>query len=220
MRFLEQYRIVLCNRLLAPGYYFCEAPRCNNTLHDNQNFMNTTKWTSTIRETTQLALSLFGHLNAEQLNWKPDAQTWSIAQNLHHLITVNESYPPAIAAIREARYRPPFLGKFAFMQRFFGNFVLGSVQKDRKRKMKTFPIWEPSQSHLPADICAQFRLHQDALSALIEGCVDLLEQGAVISSPANRNIVYKLETAFDIIVAHEQRHVEQARALLTQIPAA
>lgn len=42
---------------------------------------------------------------------------------------------------------------------------------------------------------------------------DLIQQGAIISSPANRNIVYTLETAFDIIVAHEQRHLEQAREI-------
>jgi hypothetical protein len=36
----------------------------------------------------------------------------------------------------------------------------------------------------------------------------------VISSPANKNIVYKLETAFDIIVSHEQRHLEQAKEIL------
>jgi hypothetical protein len=42
-----------------------------------------------------------------------------------------------------------------------------------------------------------------------------LEKGTVISSPANKYIVYKLETAFDIIVAHEERHLEQAKEVLS-----
>jgi hypothetical protein len=48
----------------------------------------------------------------------------------------------------------------------------------------------------------------------IEAAKELVEKGVVISSPANKNIVYKLETAFDIIVSHEQRHFEQAKEIL------
>jgi hypothetical protein len=43
---------------------------------------------------------------------------------------------------------------------------------------------------------------------------DLVDKGTIISSPANKIIVYKLEIAFDIIVAHEKRHLEQAREVL------
>ena len=54
-----------------------------------------------------------------------------------------------------------------------------------------------------------------------ENFAELLEwhlaNGVVISSPANKNIVYKLEVAFDIIVSHEQRHLEQAREVLQLI---
>ena len=42
----------------------------------------------------------------------------------------------------------------------------------------------------------------------------MLGKGVVISSPANKNIVYKLETALDIITTHEKRHFEQARRIL------
>jgi len=39
----------------------------------------------------------------------------------------------------------------------------------------------------------------------------LAEKRTIISSPANKNIVYKLRTAFEIIIAHEQRHFEQSK---------
>jgi hypothetical protein len=48
----------------------------------------------------------------------------------------------------------------------------------------------------------------------IEEAKELVAKGTVIASPANKNIVYKLETAFDIIVSHEQRHLEQAKEVL------
>lgn len=79
--------------------------------------------------------------------------------------------------------------------------------------MKTFPIWEPAISLIRGDILDQFEKHQQALKHLITSSEDLMENGTVISSPANRMIVYKLETAFDIMVAHEKRHLEQAREI-------
>lgn len=176
--------------------------------------MNTDKWTSEIDSLTNNFKQQFQSLNAEQLNWKPDAQTWSVAQNIDHLIVINETYPPVIKQIRAGNYATPFIGKIGFMVNFLGGMILNSVQPDRKRKMKTFPIWEPATSAITGDILTKFEQHQNELKNMITGCSDLLDKGTVISSPANKNIVYKLETAFDIIVAHEERHFEQAKEVL------
>jgi hypothetical protein len=100
------------------------------------------------------------------------------------------------------------------MVSFLGKTVLNAVQPDRKKKMKTFPIWEPTTSNVIGDILNRFQNHQNELIQKIEGSQGLVEKGVVISSPANKNIVYKLETAFDIIVSHEQRHLEQAKEVL------
>jgi hypothetical protein len=176
--------------------------------------MNTNRWTAQIDKTTEAFKTTFGGLTIEQLNAKPDANTWSIAQNMDHLIVINETYYPVIKAVRDGTYKPPFMGKLSFMVNFLGNFILTSVQPDRKKKIKTFPIWEPSKSAIGSDILTRFEKHQEALKKLITTNADLIEKGTVISSPANKNIVYTLEKAFDIIVAHEQRHFEQANELL------
>jgi hypothetical protein len=95
--------------------------------------------------------------------------------------------------------------------------ILGSVQPDRKRKMKTLAIWEPRAGNSDAGVLHRFEEHQSALKNMMTTCSDLLDQGTVISSPGNRNIVYKLETAFDIIVTHERRHLEQALEVLHSV---
>ena len=51
----------------------------------------------------------------------------------------------------------------------------------------------------------------------IETSNELIEKGTIISSPANRNIVYKLETAFDIIVAYWAKALEQASEILNNL---
>ena len=100
---------------------------------------------------------------------------------------------------------------------FFGTTVLNAVKPEQKKKIKTFPIWEPSTSNIPGDILERFIAHQNELKTQIAESGDLLKNAAIISSPANRNIVYRLETAFDIIVTHEYRHLDHSDTVLNQL---
>lgn len=176
-------------------------------------------WEKEINETTELVKTNFGDLNAEKLNWKSNAQTWSIAENLDHLIKTNESYYPIIKAIRSGNQHLPFLAKFSIITNFFGNLIAKSVSPDRKKKVKTFPVWEPAKGNISADIVAKFTKHQQELIAFINNAEDLLDKQTLISSPANKMIVYKLEKAFDILVSHEKRHFNQALEVLEKLPA-
>jgi len=169
------------------------------------------RWIDQIDETTKRFCQTFGELSNEQLNWKPHPATWSIAQNIDHLIVINETYFPVIDSIRKGTYRAPFISKIGFIVSFVGTTVLKAVQPDRKKKMKTLPIWEPTESTVPEGILERFEAHQSKLKDLIRNSKGLVDKRVVISSPANKNIVYKLETAFEIMVTHEQRHYEQSK---------
>lgn len=168
-------------------------------------------WTLQLDKITERFVENFGSLSTDQLNWKPNSQTWSIAQNIDHLIIVNETYYPVLASLKEGTYKTPFIAKLGFIASFLGKTVLNAVNPDRKKKMKTFPVWEPTTSQIKDNILQHFEKHQSELKQQIETSKELVEKGTIISSPANKNIVYKLETAFDIIVSHEQRHLEQAK---------
>lgn len=168
------------------------------------------RWIDPIDKVTSDFKQSFGALTIAELNWKPNPNTWSIGQNLDHLIVINGTYHPVINAVKAGKNKLPFLAKFDFMVSFLGRTILKSVQPDRSRKMKTFPIWEPTKSDIQGDIWERFENNQNELKMLIQSCSDLLDRGAIISSPANRTIVYRLEIAFDIIVTHERRHFQQA----------
>jgi DinB superfamily len=173
--------------------------------------MKSDRWSSELDIITHSFKTEFANLTGDQLNWKPSSKQWSIAQCMNHLIVVNETYFTIVDQIRDKSYYTPWYGKIRFITKSFGNIILGAVNPDRRKKMKTFAIWEPAISLVRSDILDQFEKHQQELKCLITSCEDLLERKTVISSPANRMIVYKLETAFDIIVAHEKRHLEQAK---------
>ena len=157
----------------------------------------------------------FGGLSAEQLNWKPAPKVWSVGQVLDHLVTVNRTYfgimeDPASVSL-------PWTARIGFFPRFFGKFILDGVQPDRKRKVKTFPIWEATQSDVPADMVAQFSAHQSELLTHLDAVAPHLGKGLKVPSPASKVLVYYLDDALEILVTHEERHLEQARDLWSLI---
>ena len=100
------------------------------------------------------------------------------------------------------------------MVRFLGRMILQSVQASAKRKVKTFPVWEPSQSSIDPEVLDRFKTSQQEMKDWIGKAGPWLEKGVVIGSPASNKIAYRLEDAFNIIVTHQQRHFEQAIGIL------
>jgi uncharacterized damage-inducible protein DinB len=168
------------------------------------------QWQQKIDELTQEFRDRFADLPADELGRKPNAQTWSIAENMQHLIVVNESYFPVLEELKAGKYKVPFMARLSFFVNFMGNTILKAVEPSRKKKMKTFPIWEPTAAAINGDIVTDFTTHQAKLKKAIVAAEELLQKKTIISSPANRNIVYTLQKAFEIMIAHEERHLNQA----------
>ena len=171
-------------------------------------------WKQRIDAVSQAIVVICDDLDGRALNRRPSPDSWSVAQILEHLITINQSYFPMLDKIVLGEYRLPLHGRLPFLRRFFGRFVLKGVHPDRRRRMKTFPIWEPSQSDLPADMVDRFLKHQAKLKSRMEDAAPLLESNVTIHSPASRMIVYPLNDAFENIVTHEERHLEQIKDVL------
>ena len=129
-----------------------------------------------IDDVTEQFLREFGHLHRDQLNTRISSGTWSIAQNIEHLIKVNETYYPVIDSVRKGTYELPFFGRMPFMIRFFGRFILKAVDPDRRKKIKTFPLWEPSKSDIDSAILARFASHQEQLKELLKKSEDLVQE--------------------------------------------
>ena len=171
-------------------------------------------WTADIDQITEEVHRRFDDLSEEMLNWNPHKDKWSIAQVLEHLVIINRSYFQPLADLRAGSYNLPFLARSGFLARYFGRLVLKSVEPTTRRKTKTFPLWEPSKSHISKDVLIAFYQMQEELKGQIKASESLLRNGAIISSPANKYLFYRLEMAFDIIVTHERRHMEQVKELL------
>lgn len=143
------------------------------------------------------------------LNLKPGPGKWSPMEIIHHLITVNASYFPIFDQIIDQNFKPPKLGKLPFYGKKMGELILSAMNKNAK--IKTFRSWEPIEKTHDNDLKVVFFNKQDQLSNYIQKLEPYLGQKLMIYSPANKWIVYPLDTAIEIILSHEKRHLSQIK---------
>jgi uncharacterized damage-inducible protein DinB len=157
---------------------------------------------------------LFGHLNSEQLNWKPAADSWSVAQCLDHLISANHEYHPVFDRILKGEYRKTFLHGMPFLPAFFGRVMIKAVSPESRRKFKAPGAARPSSSSIDPQIVDRFIAHQRETLAKMRLLENSDPAEIIITSPFVSMVVYSLLDTFRLIVAHERRHLAQAQRVM------
>jgi hypothetical protein len=160
------------------------------------------------------AQKTFGPLSAEQLNWKPNAESWSVAQCFEHLIVTNSGYFPIIKKLVSGEYKHSLKERFPLLPKLFGKIVINAVKPEAPRKVKAATKFQPSNSALDAGIINKFVGHQQEIIEHIKMTENLNLSKIIITSPIINLITYSLLDAYKIIVAHEQRHLSQAKRVM------
>ncbi|MBS9525091.1 DinB family protein [Litoribacter alkaliphilus] len=169
-----------------------------------------TEWVAEIDRITAKFEREFAEMSLEQIYWKPHPEVWSIGENIQHLIQLNSSYFPMFQELKDGKYQKPWSGNFSFIYNLIGNSIYKSVSDGRKKKIKTFASWEPKIGGTHQDIVQKFTKHQQELKSWITKLAPQFGKNVVINSPINKLLPYTLDKAMDIIVAHEDRHFQQA----------
>jgi hypothetical protein len=153
----------------------------------------------------------FGHLNAEQLNWKPSANSWSVAQCLNHLMSANREMLPAFDKAIGGTVKARFFERVPFLPGLFGRMMINVVAPEGKRKLKAPRAAIPSTSAVDPRIVGQFVAHQQEVISKMKAIQNLNPATTNMTSPFVGFITYSLLDACRIIVAHERRHFAQAK---------
>ncbi|MEL6924620.1 MAG: DinB family protein [Bacteroidota bacterium] len=153
----------------------------------------------------------FGALTYEQLNWKPSPQQWSVGQNVDHLIVSNRQYFEIFERVQQGVYNQSVWERLPFLPGLTGRMILKAILPDNEKKTKTFPVFEPAQSEVPADVVQQFLQNHEKLITHIQGLDHLEHRGIVVTSPVSKFVTYPLEYACTIVLEHEERHFRQAQ---------
>jgi len=160
------------------------------------------------------AQNTFGSLTNEQLNWKPNAESWSVGQCFEHLIVINSSYFPLLEKLARGEYKPSLKERLPILPKFFGKLVINAVKPETERKLKASPKFQPSSSAIDGDIIEKFVKHQQEIIEHIKNTAHLDLSKIVITSPVASFVIYSLWDGYKIIVTHEQRHIAQARRVM------
>ena len=157
---------------------------------------------------------IFGGLNAEQINWRPNAKSWSIGQCFEHLIVTNNLYFPNIQKVIDGRHRNNFFSKIPFVTDLIGILMKNSLNPEQKRKMRTFRIFEPAASAISTTIIEDFAENQQRLIKMAKAVPDFDLRRIKIAEPLSIALNLRLGDAFEILAMHERRHFRQAERVL------
>lgn len=161
-------------------------------------------------------LSEFGSLSNEQLNWKPDAESWSIAQCLDHIVVTDTLYFPVFEAIREGRYKMNFWQKWSPFSGMFGRMLVGQLAEVATKKFKSPPSFRPDSNPIGQEVITRFSKHQDTLIEFIKDLQPGQADKIRISSPASGAVTYSLSHALQMLTQHQYRHLNQAVRVKTR----
>lgn len=156
----------------------------------------------------------FGGLSKEQLNWKPDDDTWSIGQCFDHLITANEQYFERIQKVIDGTHENNFYSLIPFLSGFISKLIKKAVSPDSAKKVKNPSVFSPSSSDIPETIIEDFGENQTKLISLMEAVKNLDTSKVKITSPIGNPINLTLDDVFEITIMHERRHFNQAKQIL------
>lgn len=155
-----------------------------------------------------------GNLSAEQLNWKPDAKTWSVGECIDHIITTNRSYFTQLEAIARGDKHVSFWEKLPLLHGFWGRFLVKATSPNSPKKAKSPPPFRPTRSTVSPTILDEFTEHQRKLIALAEGTDGVDHHETIVSSPGAGFVTYSLHDGLTILFQHETRHLNQIIALM------
>lgn len=162
---------------------------------------------------TKRTRGAFGFMTDDQINWRAKSGTWSIAQNLDHLILFNKSFFPMLVQAPNGHMPSRKREKVPVLPDFWANYyrkVLSGGVAFRKRK--TAEIYQPSFRPYNETIIDQFVEHQGSLMQLIQD-LEGVDLSMTITLPSKSIATMKLADCLAMLVQHEEHHLQQALAV-------
>jgi len=155
----------------------------------------------------------FGPLSSDQMNWRPNAEGWSVAQCLEHLILTKTLFFKDLDDLQAKGRQNSWWEKWSPLTPLFTKMYFRYIRSETaKVKAPTSKIVPPST--VTADILNRFMENQDQLIAKLSRLGDSGIAGVVVSSPFIPLVTYKLIDGIRLISEHDWRHIRQAKRVM------
>ena len=159
--------------------------------------------------------ALAASLTDEQFSWQPAPHIWSVAHCLDHLNATARTYLPALDdgiadAIRRGLYSP---GPFVY--NWLGRAWVWYMEPPPRVRTKAPKAFQPTVSRPRKEIMAAFGAYHAQYLDRLRRASGLHLARARVASPIVKWLRLPLGSAFALMVAHERRHLEQARRVIS-----
>lgn len=147
----------------------------------------------------------------DEFFWQPDeGRRWSIALCLDHLAVANTLYGSAMRdAIAKAR-AAGWTRKGPAAPGFFGRKFVASLEPPVKRRTSAPGKIKPRPATNRDEILRSFHQAHDEIRRLLDDAADLDVNRATFPNPFIGLVRVKVSTGFNVIAAHDRRHLWQA----------
>jgi len=161
------------------------------------------------------ARQIAGNLTPAQMRWQPVPTSWSVGHCLEHLrISAALYFEPMETGLAKARAAnltgsPDRVPRHPLMGRALIWAISPKTKKRSKNPKKITPL-----TFNPETILQEFLDTQDHLAKVIASADGLNLEKARMRSPMNALFHLNLADAFEVLVAHAERHLNQAERVM------
>jgi hypothetical protein len=144
--------------------------------------------------------------------WRPDANSWSVAECLDHLAIANRVYLRAMQPVAERTLMQGRRRRGPAQPGVIGRWFIRTLEPPVTSRFKrTAPERiRPRPTPSLGDSIAQFLASHDEVRAFLRRYADIDLAGARFPNPFVRGVRFSLATGLHVIAAHERRHLWQA----------
>lgn len=172
------------------------------------------QWSRRLQASCVRARVVTKDLSESQLNWKASPDSWSIGQCLEHMtVGVEEYLAPLRPALQDAHQRieaDMLEPKHSLM----GKQIVKAISPQITRTMNAPKIFAPTSSTVSEQCIERFLSAHKELEDIISSAEGLDTNRIRMSSPVAWFIRINITDAFEILVAHAERHLNQAERIL------
>jgi len=156
------------------------------------------------------AEELVRYLDDEPFNWRPDERSWSVAQCLDHLNAASRAYLPPMRTAVERALRAGSVRRGPLRPGVVGRWFVATLEPPPKRRLPAPKKIVPAARKARSEVMAEWARLQAEVKALLQESAELDLNGTRFVNPFLSVIRFSLATGFQVIAAHERRHLWQA----------
>jgi hypothetical protein len=164
------------------------------------------------RDAVQEARALFEGNAARALARRPAPNKWSAAECLEHLNITSRAHLGVLRpAFEELRKLPHAQDGKSYRMELAARLLKKWLEPPSRLGLPAPPGFVPPVDCDPEVVCADFAKLQDELLALLKDAQGLPLDRVKIPSPFAQKVKYNVWSALVLLVAHQRRHLWQAR---------